>query len=85
MHPASHQRPARIRAASFHSPRRGGTPADLEEAEAAIWEMLAEPKTRDEVLRGASGAAGPGELLTALVSLELRGLVREEFGAWRRS
>ena len=64
---------------------RGGTPADLEETEAVIWEMLAEPKTRDEVLRGASGAATPGGLLTALVSLELRGLVREESGAWRRA
>ena len=63
---------------------RAVAPADLEETEAVIWEILAAPKTRDEVLRGASGAANPGELLTALVSLELRGLIREEFGAWRR-
>lgn len=27
---------------------------------------------------------GAGEILTALVALELRGLIREEFGAWRR-
>ncbi len=57
-------------------------PRDLGDAELAVWNMLEEPKTRDEILRGASGAAG--ELLTALVALELRGLAREEFGAWRR-
>lgn len=57
-------------------------PADLEDAELVIWNMLEEPKTRDEILRGATGAAG--ELLTALVALELRGLIKEEFGAWHR-
>jgi len=59
-------------------------PSDLEDAELVIWNMLEEPKTRDEILRDASGVAGAGELLTALVALELRGLVREEFGAWHR-
>ncbi len=57
-------------------------PSDLEEVELVIWNMLEEPKTRDEILRGGSAAAG--ELLTALVSLELRGLIKEEFGAWHR-
>lgn len=57
-------------------------PRDLEETELVVWNMLEEPKTRDEILRGAEGAAG--ELLTALVALELRGLIKEEFGAWRR-
>ncbi len=57
-------------------------PTDLEDVELAIWNILEEPKTRDEILRGAEGAAG--ELLTALVALELRGLVKEEFGAWHR-
>ena len=61
---------------------RGAAPSDLEDAERVIWDMLEEPKTRDEILRGAEGAAG--ELLTALIALELRGLVREEFGAWHR-
>jgi DNA processing protein len=60
----------------------GIAPSDLEETELVIWTVLEEPKTRDEILR--AGGAGAGELLTALVSLELRGLVREEFGAWRR-
>lgn len=58
-------------------------PTDLEDIELAIWTILEEPKTRDEILRGASGAAG--EVLTALVALELRGLIREEFGAWHRT
>ena len=57
-------------------------PSDLEDVELVIWNMLEEPKTRDEILRVGSG--GAGELLTALVSLELRGLIREEFGAWHR-
>jgi DNA processing protein len=57
-------------------------PTDLEDAELAIWNLLEEPKTRDEILR--AGGAGAGELLTALVALELRGLIKEEFGAWHR-
>lgn len=61
---------------------RGEAPKDLEEAELAVWRILEEPKTRDEILR--AGLGGAGELLTALVALELRGLAREEFGAWRR-
>lgn len=60
----------------------GEAPRDLEDTELVIWSMLEEPKTRDEILRGAGGAAG--DLLTALVALELRGLVKEEFGAWHR-
>lgn len=60
----------------------GKAPSDLEDTELVIWNMLEEPKTRDEILR--AGSAGAGELLTALVALELRGLAREEFGAWRR-
>lgn len=55
---------------------------DLGETEMAIWNLLAEPHPRDEVLRLAG--APVGETMTALVALELRGLIREEFGAWRR-
>ncbi len=63
----------------------GGAPAlrELEGAEREVWSLLAEPKTRDEILRAASG--GAGETLTALVALELHGLIKEEFGAWRRA
>lgn len=78
---------------ALHIPPREGAvsgvaPSDLEDAELVIWNMLDEPMTRDEILRSTSSrqaALGPGETLTALVALELRGLVKEEFGAWRRT
>ena len=58
-------------------------PQDLEDSEIAVWNLLEEPKTRDEILR-ASSSDNAGDTLTALVALELRGLIKEEFGAWRR-
>ncbi len=61
---------------------RSAEPRDLEDTEQEIWQLLTEPKTRDEILR--ASLQGAGETLTALVSLELRGLIREEFGAWHR-
>lgn len=54
----------------------------LEGAEKEIWNLLEEAKSRDEVLRLAK--SGTNESLTALISLELRGLIREQYGAWRR-
>ncbi len=51
--------------------------------EKIIYDILLEPLTRDEVLRR-SGLT-QGETLTALVMLELRGVLKEEFGAWRRT
>lgn len=69
------------------APRETGAttaPSDLEDVELVVWNMLEEPKTRDEILRAASGGAEAGEVLTALVSLELRGLIKEAFGAWHR-
>lgn len=73
---------------ALHIPPREGAatgiaPSDLEDAELVIWNMLDEPQTRDEILRASKQSAG--EALTALVALELRGLVKEEFGAWRRT
>ena len=65
-------------------------PTDLEGAELAIWNLLEEPHARDDILRApfvrgdSSNELGAGEVLTALVALELRGLIKEEFGAWRR-
>jgi DNA processing protein len=58
--------------------------ADLEDTEREIWNLLEEPKKRDEILR-ASTSLGTGEALTALVALELRGLIKEEFGSWHRT
>jgi DNA processing protein len=78
--------PLHILEALSIAPREGAAtgiaPSDLEDAELVIWDMLDEPKTRDEILRSAGVPAG--EALTALVALELRGLVKEEYGAWRR-
>ncbi len=51
--------------------------------ELLIWTMLEEPRTRDEILRESPEEAG--EILTALVALELQGYIKEEFGAWRRA
>jgi len=57
-------------------------PTDLEDTEKEIWGMLEEPRSRDEILRVAHTNAG--DALTALVSLEIRGFIKEEFGSWRR-
>jgi len=82
--------PIHILEALSIAPRESAThnaPCDLEDTELVLWNMLEEPKTRDEILRSTSSrqaAIGPGEALTALVALELRGLVKEEFGAWHR-
>jgi len=69
------------------APRENGeigvVPANLEGAEQVIWDMLEEPQQRDDILRLSS--EGVGETLTALVALELRGIIKEEFGAWRRT
>lgn len=51
--------------------------------ELLIWDTLAEPHSRDEILREIK--TDPGEALTALISLELRGHIKEEFGAWKRA
>ena len=68
-------------------PREEGTASeavkDLDGTELAIWQLLEEPHPRDDILRSMGGNAG--ETLTALVALELRGLIKEEFGAWRRT
>ena len=61
----------------------GVAPSDLEDVELVIWNMLEEPKARDEILRSLT-SLGTGEVLTSLVALELRGLAKEEFGAWHR-
>lgn len=54
----------------------------LEGVEKEVWDILRAPKTRDEIVRECSAEAG--DILTALVALELRGIAKEEFGAWHR-
>lgn len=51
--------------------------------EKVLYELLAEPKSTDDLLRLSSVA--PGDTLTALATLELKGVLKEEFGAWRRA
>jgi DNA processing protein len=69
-------------------PREGRVPADspvhLEGTELTIWNLLEEPRTRDEILRDTKRATA-SDILTALVSLELQGLLKEEFGSWHRA
>ncbi len=77
--------PLHILEALYISPRETSStsaPQNLEDIERTVWDMLEEPRKRDEILRGATESVG--EILTALVSLELRGLIKEEFGAWHR-
>lgn len=47
--------------------------SDLTDVERAVWLLLAEPHTADELTRNGRGA---GDLLAALTTLELRGLIR---------
>lgn len=54
----------------------------LTEAEQKLYALLATARTRDELIR--ISELPVGTVLTALISLELNGLIREEFGAWRR-
>lgn len=55
---------------------------DLTEHEATLYALLEEPKERDTLIR-ASGTSS-SDALTALVSLEIKGLAEERFGMWRR-
>lgn len=50
--------------------------------EKRIYDLLEEPLPKDDLIR-ASGLA-PSNALAALVMLELKGVLKEEFGAWRR-
>lgn len=52
--------------------------------EQRIYELLAEPETRDQLIRKAEPYTS-SEVLTALISLEIKGVVCEQFGLWRRT
>jgi DNA processing protein len=58
-------------------------PPILTENERAIYNLLEEPRTRDEVIRSAE--LSPSESLTILISLELKSAAKEEFGLWKRT
>lgn len=54
----------------------------LSSPERAVYDALHTPQKRDEIIRAVKL---PGaETLSALVSLELRGIIVEEFGAWHK-
>jgi len=54
-------------------------PTDLDPLERTLWESLAtEPRHVDQLV--AAARADTGAVLTALTSLEMRGLVRQEPG-----
>lgn len=59
------------------------TPDDLSENEQILCATLNTPLARDELIR--ASRLSTSEALTALVSLELRGVLKEEFGLWRRT
>ncbi len=54
----------------------------LDGAEKTLYDLLTEPMPKDELIRASKLSAG--DALTALVALELKGLAKEEFSAWRR-
>jgi DNA processing protein len=55
----------------------------LDANEAVLYELIAEPLPRDELIRASN--LDVGSALTALVALELKGLAHESFGCWRRT
>lgn len=57
-------------------------PPKLDGAEKVLYDLLATPMARDELIR--TSKIETGEALTALVMLELRALVKEDLGEWRR-
>ncbi|MEJ0053109.1 MAG: DNA-processing protein DprA [bacterium] len=60
----------------------GEAPPELEGAEREIYDLLEEPAAHDEIIRALRLEAK--EALAALVMLELRGVLKKEFGKWRR-
>ena len=51
--------------------------------EQTLYDLLDEPRSRDELIRACRLPVG--DTLTALVTLELKGIAKEEFGAWHRT
>ncbi len=77
--------PVHILEALHIPPRSGISEGDLallDDSEKAMYAVLKEPAARDDAMRRSK--LPPGTALTALVSLELKGLAKEEFGLWRR-
>lgn len=76
--------PAHILEALNIEPRMEGakTSVPLDDHEKRIYDLLEEPIPRDDLIRKSGMTAS--DALTVLVTLELKGVLKEEFGAWRR-
>lgn len=76
--------PAHILEALGIEARKDGAKAEvkLEGDEKVIYDLLDEPLPKDDLIRASNLPAA--DALTALVMLELKGILKEEFGAWRR-
>jgi DNA processing protein len=57
--------------------------SSLSPRERKVFGLLETPMSRDELVRATNYPTS--EALTTLISLELKGLIKEEFGAWRRA
>jgi DNA processing protein len=51
--------------------------------EKQIYELVSEARSRDELIRASNLPAQ--EVLTILITLEIKGLVKEEFGTWHKT
>lgn len=71
---------------ALHIPPRMEEPAVqhhfLSENEELLYGLLTEPRKRDQLVRVSKLSVD--ETLTALVTLELKGLAKEEYGSWKR-
>jgi predicted Rossmann fold nucleotide-binding protein DprA/Smf involved in DNA uptake len=56
---------------------------DLSPSEKLVYGLLAEPLPRDDLIRLANLA--PHETLSILGTLELKGVLKEQFGSWQRA
>lgn len=68
-------------------PRGSGTAVDLSDTlqgdEKTLYELLVEPMPKDDIIRASRLSSSAA--LSALVMLELKGVLKEEFGMWRRT
>lgn len=76
--------PEHILEALHIEPRAEGARADisLQGDERVLYDLLDEPLAKDDLIRASQLPAQ--QALTALVMLELKGVIKEEFGTWRR-
>ncbi len=53
----------------------------MSDVEIVLYEILSTPTARDRLVR--QSKLSPADVSIALITLELKGLVKEEYGAWR--